>query len=120
MATVTAYPTPSNSGPTINKQIDYPVDYKPTLHRFDDGGADVNVVPCGPKRWDLEYDGLSTTDAATLDTHYQTAKGKTNTFSFFDARTGTTVSGVRYERYQVGKHLRYWSLTRRVTLVAED
>lgn len=120
MATVTAYPTPSNSGPTINKMVAFPPEFKVTLHRFEDGGADANVVPCGPKRWDLEYEGLSTTDAAILDDHFETAKGRANNFSFFDSRAGRTYSGVRYERFDVGKHQKYWSLTRRITLVVED
>lgn len=119
MATVAAYPTPSNSGPAINKQINPPPEYKTIRHRFEDGGADVNVQPCGPRRWILEYDGLSVSDAGILDDHFETAKGKTNDFSFFDARAGETITGVRYEQYEVNRHVKYWSLSRRITLVAE-
>lgn len=120
MATITAFPTPSNSGPVINKQVNYATDFKVGKTLYEDGGCDVDIRPCGPQRIDLEYDGLTQTDAAILDAHFATAKGKTNTFSFFDQRNGLTYTGARYEKYEVDKHSKYWSLARRITLVFED
>lgn len=111
------YPTPSISGPTINKLIDQPVEYVKTVFEFEDGGADVNVQPCGLRRWVLIYEGLAAADVTTLRTHFNDARGKVETFDFYHSRDDVTYETVRYESFQIQKHERYWAKSARVVLV---
>ena len=120
MSTITNFPVPTNSGPAIiNRQVADMTDYEVITYKFDDGGADVNVVPCGPRKWMLDYDGLSEAEAALLDNHYDLAKGRANDFTFLD-REGVSHIGVMYESYDRPKHTKYWAQARRIVLIAED
>lgn len=72
---------------------------------YDDGGRDTALQHggVGIKRWLLFYDGLTTAQAATLDTHMLSARLNGDglsayTFSF-TTRAGVAYTGVRYERY---------------------
>ena len=111
------YPTPSIAGPTINKLIDQPIQYERTVYEYEDGGVDVNIQPCGMRRWVLIYEGLSAAEVTTLRTHYDDARGKVETFSFYHSRDATTYTGVQYESFQILKHERYWAKNVRVVLV---
>ena len=120
MATVSAFPDYVNQGgPLPLKQVDYPPDFEVIRYQLEDGGLKTNVRPCGPVRVVLEYLGLSVAEAAVLDAHYALAKGKVNTFPYFDRRAGRTYTLVRYDKYEIIAHERYWSLGRRITLVRE-
>lgn len=117
MATVSAYPTPNNSGPAINRLTDLPAEFKVIRYEFDDGGAEVNVMPCGVQRWQLDYEGLSSADAATLLTHFNLAKGRVNDFSFTHPREGVIYTGVKYESFVISDHQKHWALPRKIVLV---
>lgn len=117
MATIANYPVPSAGGPVINRLVTQTREFKNDLTVNDDGTIDVNVQPCGIRRWQLEYDGLSESDAAALDNHFNSANGDANDFSFVNPRDSITYTAVRYEKYEVPRHPRKWALIRRVTLI---
>lgn len=120
MAVVSGFPDNTNlGGPLPVKQVDYPPDFEVIRYRMEDGGIKTNVRPCGPVLVELEYDGLSESEAAVLDDHWELAKGKTNTFPYFDRRAGITYTGVRYEGFEIIPHTKYWSLARKIVLVRE-
>ena len=118
MATISAFPDPVfNGGPTPTNQGLEPPDFKTTRFYFEDGGEDVNVRPCGPQRWVFVFEGLTEAQAAVLDAHYNLAKGRTNSFSFYDRRTGFTYSGVEYAAFEVPAHQKQYIQTRNIQLV---
>jgi len=109
MPTVANYPDGvGTSGPTIDRVIKQPIEYKVETFRFDDGGADVNVTPCGMLRWTLEYEGLTATEVTTLRNHVNLAKGGVNDFSFYDRHDASTYTKCRYKSWKVGRHLKTW------------
>lgn len=110
MATIANYPDGiGTAGPTIDKVMKAPVEYKTTTFKMEGGGAVVNITPCGMLRWTLEYDGLSEAEVVTLRTHYNLAKGATNDFSFYDRNDAATYAGCRYKSWKSGKHIKKWS-----------
>lgn len=112
------YPDGINTaGPTIARLITYPVEYPFDLFRNEDGGVDVNVQTCGVLRWELEYEGLSLSDEDTIRAHYNLAKGKVETFSFYSRYDSTLYTGVRYDSMQIPRHLRHWAKMLKVVLV---
>lgn len=111
MATISAYPSVA-----INKLIGPPLEYPVTRYDYDDGGQDVNISPCGLKRFRLTYDGLSAADFQTLADHYNEAKGRVNTFDFTNPRDSVLYSGVSYESFDVPDHIKSWSLSLDVVL----
>lgn len=104
MATIGAYPT----SVYIDTLIDQPIEYRVTRYEFEDGGVDVNVQPCGVRRWELRYTGLSVNDLNTLRTHYNNAKGRVNDFSFTHRRDLTTYTGVKYVSFTVPPRQKNW------------
>ena len=120
MAVVSGFPDNTNlGGPLPLRQVDYPPDYEVIRYYLEDGGIRVNVRPCGPVRVVLEYDGLTEVQAAILDDHWELAKGKTNTFPYFDRRAGVTYTGVRYDKFEIITHQKYTILARKITLLRE-
>jgi hypothetical protein len=110
MATIGNYPDGvGTAGPYISRLIDVPIDYAVTRYEFEDGGVEVNVQPCGIRRWQLDYEGLSTSDLATLTTHFNNAKGRVNDFSFYHRRAATTYSGVKYVSLDLSPRAKNWS-----------
>ena len=105
MATIGAYPT----SVYIDTLIDVPVEYGVERYEFEDGGMEVNVQPCGIRRWELRYTGLSSTDTDTLRTHFNNAKGRTNDFSFTHRRDSTTYTGVKYVSFTLPARVKNWS-----------
>ena len=79
----------------------------------------MDIRPCGPQRIDLEVRRSHANRCCHPDAHFATAKAR-RTHSFFDQRNGLTHTGARYAKYEVDKHVKYWSLARRITLVFED
>lgn len=120
MAEISAYPSTAEGGPVPTKQVDYHPDYEVIRYEMEDGGGAVNVRPCGPVRVVLGYEGLEESEAELLDDHYALAKGKTNTFDYFDRRAGVTYTGVRYEEFEIPQHEKYWIRRRTITLIRED
>jgi hypothetical protein len=109
MPTVANYPDGvGTAGPTIDKVIKHPIEYKVERFLFDDGGCDVNLNPCGILRWTLKYDGLTASDVATLRTHLNLAKGGVSDFSFYDRHDSATYTKCRYRSWKVGKHQKTW------------
>lgn len=117
MATITDYPDGSaTAGPYIARLLDQPTEYQSTLYEFEDGGVDVNIQPCGVKRYVLEYEGISTTDVSTIVTHFNNAKGRVNDFEFYHRREATTYSGVKYVEIKINRRPRSWVANMTVTL----
>ena len=112
MATIAAYPTSI----TINKLVTPPIEYPVTRYHYDDGGQDVNVSPCGLKRFLLSYEGLSGTELQTLADHYNAAQGKAHTFDFTNPRDSALYSGVSYEAFDVQRHPKSWALAVNIVL----
>ena len=104
MATIGAYPT----SVYIDKLIDRAIEYRVERYEFEDGSLEVNVQPCGIRRWELRYTGLSVTDLNTLRTHYKNAKGRVNDFSFTHRRDATTYTGVKYVSFDIPPRSKNW------------
>lgn len=116
--TIANYPDGiGTAGPTIAKLTTSPIDFEVDFIPYEDGGADVNVTPCGEQRFTLEYEGLSEAEIVTLRTHYNLAKGKRNNFSFYHREDDETYTGVEYERFDIGEHPKAWSQPLTVVLV---
>lgn len=103
------------AGPSISRLSRQPIEYKVDITLFEDGGAVVNVSPCGMLRWVLEYEGLSQSDLATLRTHYNDARGTVESFQFYDRQTALTYS-VQYRSFEIGKHDKTWFVPATVIL----
>lgn len=117
------YPTPSPypdgtlfAGPVINRIQDQPVEYEVDKIEYEDGGVDVNVQPCGMKRWVLEYEGLTQAELAVIMNHFNGAKGQVISFNFYHKRDAVVYTNVNYERFEVGKHAKSWSVPAIVVL----
>lgn len=103
---VAIYPTPPNSlhvgettGPPYLKLLDHPPDYPSnTMHEFKDGGASYGAANTNAVlRFEFEYDGLTSAQAAVLDAHVASAKGILTGFTFRHPRTDVLYSDVHYE-----------------------
>lgn len=103
------------TGPYINRIVDQPLDFGYTLYEYEDGGVDVNVQPCGAKRIQLDYDGLSAAEVSQLTSHYNAMRGKAGTFTFYHRRDeyGYTC---RYVSMTISAHVRNWSNSVQVVL----
>lgn len=117
MATIAAYPTQSIGGPLINRLIEHPTEYPITRYEYEDGGEDVNISPCGLKRWDLFYDGLTPTELQLLVDHWNLAKGRVNDFNFYDHHANTTYSGMQYGSFEINEHVHKQTLFAQTVLV---
>ena len=112
MATVSIYPTSIR----INKLVEPPIEYPQTRYEYEDGGQDVNVSPCGLKRFVMTYEGLSSSELNTLNGHYDEAKGRTHTFDFTNPRDSILYTGVSYESFDIQRHEKSWALGLNVVL----
>lgn len=93
----------------ISRLIDQPIEYGYEVYQFEDGSADVNVQPCGARRWTLEYEGLSKIEILQLIAHFNLMRGSSGTFSFYHRRDAVTYSGVRYVSLTIPQRQRAWS-----------
>lgn len=119
-----AYPTPSNGGPRYLNYLKTAKDYNQItdFSEFEDLKKDTNEHASDvPQQYELFYDGLTETEAKTLDDHHVANRFSTP-FNFQEPRnepwtgtTGSTVS-VRYKAYERPKHEKVWSQSRRVVL----
>lgn len=117
MAVVADYPDGvGTAGPTIANLNVIPIDYQPEIERNEDGGVEINVQPCGLRKWELSYEGLSYADFELIRTHINLAKGRVNEFDFYSREEAFTHSGVQYFSVEVPQHQKHWSKGLRVTL----
>ena len=93
----------------IARLIDEPIEYGYEVYQFEDGSADVNVQPCGARRWMLEYEGLSAAEIRQLISHYNLMRGSSGTFNFYHRRDAVTYSSVRYVSMTIPQRQRAWS-----------
>lgn len=92
----------------ISRLIDEPIQYQSTLYEFEDGGVEVNVQPCGIRRWSLQYEGLTAAEAQTLLNFYNAVRGKSVTFNFYHRRDNVTYTGVRLVAMSFDSRSRAW------------
>jgi hypothetical protein len=92
----------------ISRLIDEPIQYQSTLYEFEDGSVDVNVQPCGIRRWSLQYEGLTAAEAQTLLNFYNAVRGRSVTFNFYHRRDNITYTGVRLVSMSFDSRSRYW------------
>lgn len=92
----------------ISRLIDEPIQYQSTLYEFEDGGVEVNVQPCGIRRWSLQYEGLSAAEAQTLLNFYNAVRGRSVTFNFYHRRDNVTYTGVRLVSMSFDSRSRAW------------
>jgi len=100
------------------KLVEPPIIYPVTRLDYDDGGQDVNVAPCGLKRWLLTYEGLDPADFQTLIDHFNEAQGPVGPFNFTGPRDAVAYTGVTYESLNVPPHPKIWSLNLEIVLRA--
>lgn len=117
-ATITQFPDGVDvAGPTIARLVRSTVDYNPEFFPNEDGGADVNVQPCGMVKLELSYEGISAAEVATLRTHFNLAKSQVNNFPFYDRELDQVIAEVSYESFRVGRRKRTWSNVVSIVLV---
>ena len=115
----TTYPVVTAGGPQFRRcemvEKKYPSVLGP---RFYDGGQDSFVSTSSPSEivWELEYDALTSAEAATLDAHNDSCYDTHLSFTFTDPATGTLHAGVKYLEYQRGGRRKPWYM-RRVRLI---
>lgn len=118
------FPLPAFGGPKPLNYFKRAKDYKDItdISVFEDEGRDTNEhASDAPQYYELSYDGLTETQAKTLDDHYNTNR-LSGTFSFQEPRnepwttTGSTVT-VRYDSYERPKHSHYNIQARNVVLI---
>lgn len=98
MATVASFPNPDLTGIPYSRYFVPEGDWDGVVysHIFEDKGASFNSVSVTvPQTWEMDFDGLTRTEALIFDEHYDLAKGQLNDFSFTD-KAGTLHTGVRY------------------------
>lgn len=84
---------------------------------FGDGKQVANTIQTARvRRWLVRWEGLSVTDAATLDAHWESTSGGLS-FSMTDPHTSESITHVRYEDYQRPDHEKQWAQTRIAKLV---
>lgn len=106
-------PLPTNCLPRVD-------DFAVQSLEAEDGGRHYNLDGAITRRsWVLEYNFLSTDDAAILDGHFEDAQGSDGHFYFTDPYTGTIYDNVRYEMdsgFEVKPHIKSFSPKRSVSL----
>lgn len=117
MSTIADYPDGiGTAGPYISRLMDQPLEFQVIRYEYEDGGLDVNVQPCGVRRWILEYEGLSAADVITIRDHFILAKGRVNNFEFYHRRDVATYDNVRYVEFSLPSRQKSWSNVVTVTL----
>lgn len=117
---IAAFPasiTPTNIKPFM-------LDVAVSTIEYEDLGMDFNLdSPAVSRGWELQYDFLSESEAATLDAHWETAQVADNAeFYFTDPYTDVVYNKVRYapeSGYGGKEHVKSWSPKRSVVLWQE-
>ena len=112
-----AYPMPASGGPPYLKFLQLPNQYPSVMVKeMDDGGATYGASSSNKViAWEITYDGLTDSQAATIDTHHDSAIDKLLGFGFTDPRTSTVYTDVHYREFD-RNHTKIWSHSRRVVL----
>lgn len=117
MPTPNPYPTAANGGPIPVYFDEIRPEWGEFGREFADGNPAYNTIQTSRIRhFVFEYDGLDQAQAQVLDDHYNSTRGGLS-FTLVHQRTGEIITGVRYEGYSRGPHVRVWSQTRSVKLV---
>ena len=104
-------------GPQINKLLDLVPQYSTSFHEFKDLGRSYGLSNTSSSlRWELTYEGLDSTQAGVLDTHYASVKGIYTGFQFRHPRTGTLYTDVHYAEEMEVDHEKTWIQSRKVIL----
>lgn len=112
-----AYPAPSAGGPQYQYFDETEPDWGQFGHQFGDGNPKYNTLQSARvRRFIFDYEGLSESEAATLDDHYESTRGAIS-FTLTHPRTAEVLTGVRYEEYSRSPHVRVWSQARSTKLV---
>lgn len=113
----TAYPTPSAGGPQYSYFDEIEPDWGNFGHQFGDGNPKYGSLQFARiRRFVFDHEGLSESEAATLDDHYESTRGAIS-FTLTHPRTAEVLTGVRYENYSRSPHVRVWSQARTARLV---
>jgi len=92
-------------------------DWKTYSQQFGDNRNVSNTQLTGPIRvFEVQWDGLSESQAAMLDNHYQSTSGGIS-FTVIHPHTDEVLTGCRYAAYSRSSHTRYWSQSRQATLI---
>jgi len=119
MPSPTAYPTYLLGGPLHRRLYQETPEFQTVKGpKFYDGAQDTfNPPGVSPvRRWAIDYEGLTETEAALLDDHYEAAEGMHLGFPFTDPRTGIAYTNVKYLDYDRPAHNRRTIQARRVRL----
>lgn len=119
MAVIADYPDGDSSGtpgPFISNLDTQPQETLVDIFPNEDGGADINVQPCGVRRWVLTYEAMSFADAEIIRAHLNAAKGKVNEFDFYSRQENLTFSNCFYISIETPEHQKHWSNGLRITL----
>lgn len=112
------YPDGINTaGPTPARIVPLPIEYDKDVFINDDGGADVNVVPCGVKKYQIDYESITAAQVTTLRTHFNDARGRVELFNWYYREDATLYPDVQYESFKVGKRRKTWANVVSVVLV---
>jgi hypothetical protein len=85
--------------------------------RFGTGVAQANTQQKTPiRRFEIDWDGLTTEQAAVLDAHYERSHSGIP-FSITNPHTGEVITNCRYASYTRGDHVRYWIQSRAAVIV---
>lgn len=98
MSTIAAFPNPDLTGIPYSRYWKPKADYDQVTyeHTFEDKGISVNSVNVSaPQKWEIEFNGLSVTEAKIWQDHYTLAFHNLNEFPFTE-KDGTLQTGVRY------------------------
>lgn len=110
---------PAAGGPQYLKLLQLPDEYPGVVVKQMMTGATRGADSTARiRRWQLEYDGLTSTVADSLVTHKDSAKFNLLGFGFTDPRTGTVYTNVHYESFEID-HVTTWSHKVTVVLVKE-
>lgn len=104
--------------PSLRQTDRYGAEYRSLVTKeFKDGGAALGLPVTTPMlRWIILYDGLYDSEAYMIDSHYLSANGMYDGFTFRHPRTGVLYSDVHYEKFTVD-HRKTWIQRREVTLL---
>lgn len=98
MATVAAFPNPDLTGIPYSRYYEPEPDWDGIVyaHTFEDKSQSFNSVSVTPVlMFEIEFNGLTQTEAAIFDAHYNLASGQLHSFPFTD-KSGDLHTGVRY------------------------
>lgn len=117
MPTPAVFPFPAAGGPQHSYFAEIEPDWGEHSQRFGDGQQQTNTIQTARvRRFEVEWEGLTEAQAATLDDYYETTRGWLK-FNLTHPQTAESITGVRFESYTRSPHKRVWSQSRSAKLV---